>query len=229
MSPPRRRDPPKGVEPLTRGLTARPKPSKRQSGNHRPRHRRRNPSRRQLRRPHPHRRHRRRPSRHRRPDPSRWPNSRRTRSPTRWQVRRPHPRGRRRRRRSPTRWWRRIPLRRRKRRLNPQRRPGVGGVRGRCFCGAGAGVGGGVHDGEEVFELFGGREDLDVVQAVAPAADEGALELAQQFLGGFGAVLVDRVGPAAGDPGQEVGVVLRRPCTSGRAPSGPGPPRHRRA
>ena len=69
--------------------------------------------------------------------------------------------------------------------------------------------------------MFGGREDLDVVQAVAPAADEGALELAQQLLGGFGAVLVDRVGPAAGDPGQEVGVVLRRPCASGRAPSGP--------
>ena len=40
------------------------------------------------------------------------------------------------------------------------------------------------------------------------AADEGALELAQQLLGGFGAVLVQRVGPAAGDPGQEVGVVL---------------------
>ena len=97
---------------------------------------------------------------------------------------------------------------------------GVGGNRG-CFRGAGAGVGAGVHDGEEVFELFGGREDLDVVQAVAPAADEGALELTQQLLGGFGAVLVDRVGPAAGDPGQEVGVVLRRPCASGRAPSGP--------
>ena len=85
----------------------------------------------------------------------------------------------------------------------------LGGVRGRGGSGvAGAGVGGGVHDGQEVFELFGGREDLEVVQAVAPAADEGALELAQQLLGGLGAVLVQRVGPAAGDADEEVGVVL---------------------
>ena len=79
----------------------------------------------------------------------------------------------------------------------------------------GAGVGGGVHDGEEVFELVGGGEDFQVVQAVAGSADEGALELAEEFFGGFGAVLVEGVGPAAGDPGQEVGVVLGRGAGQG--------------
>ena len=79
----------------------------------------------------------------------------------------------------------------------------------------GAGVGGGVHDGEEVFELFGGREDLQVLESVAGFADEGALELAQEFLGGLGAVLVQRVGPAPGDPGQEVRVVLGRGAGQG--------------
>ncbi len=82
-----------------------------------------------------------------------------------------------------------------------------------------------------MFELFGGRVDLEVVQAVAAAADEGALELAQQFLGGLGAVLVQRVGPAAGDADEEVGVVLRgragqgvlHPSRGLRAAQGPDP------
>ena len=84
-----------------------------------------------------------------------------------------------------------------------------------CWRAGGAGVGGGVHDGEEVFELFGGREDLQVLESVAGFADEGALELAQEFLGGFGAVLVQRVGPAPGHPGQEVRVVLGRGAGQG--------------
>ena len=46
-----------------------------------------------------------------------------------------------------------------------------------------------------------------MVQAVALAPDEGALELAQQLLGGLGPVLVHRVRPAPRDPGQEIGVV----------------------
>ena len=83
-------------------------------------------------------------------------------------------------------------------------RPRAGARRGR----GGAGVGGGVHHGEEVFELFGGGEDFEVLQAVAGPAEERALELAEDLLGGFGAVLVDGVGPAPGDPGQEVRVVL---------------------
>ncbi|CAI3799887.1 hypothetical protein NKCBBBOE_02444 [Pseudarthrobacter sp. MM222] len=45
---------------------------------------------------------------------------------------------------------------------------------------------------------------------MAGFADEGALELAEQFLGGFGAVLVDCVGPAPGDADEEVGVVFGR-------------------
>ena len=73
-------------------------------------------------------------------------------------------------------------------------------------AGGGAGVGGGVHDGEEVFVLVGGGEDFEVVQAVAGFADEGALGVAEGFFTGFGAVGVDGVGPAAGDAGEEVGV-----------------------
>ena len=75
-------------------------------------------------------------------------------------------------------------------------------------CRLGAGVGGGVHDGEEVFVLVGGGEDFEVVEAAAGAAEEGALAVAEFFFGGFGAVLVDGVGPAVGDAGQEVVVVL---------------------
>ena len=80
---------------------------------------------------------------------------------------------------------------------------------------AGAGVGGGVHHGDQVFELVRGGEDFQVLQAVPGFAEEGALELAEQFLGGFGAVLVQRLGPAAADPGQEVGVVLGRGAGQG--------------
>jgi hypothetical protein len=70
----------------------------------------------------------------------------------------------------------------------------------------GAGVGGGVHDGGEVFILVGGGEDFQVVEAMAGFADERALGVAESFFGGFGAVGVEGVGPAAGDAGQEVGV-----------------------
>lgn len=42
-------------------------------------------------------------------------------------------------------------------------------------------VGGGVHHGQEVFELVGGREVFQVLQAVAWAAEERALELARDF------------------------------------------------
>ena len=70
-------------------------------------------------------------------------------------------------------------------------RAGVGF--GGWAAGLGAGVGGGVHDGEEVFVLVGGGEDFEVVQAAAGAAEEGALAVAEFFFGGFGAVLVDEV------------------------------------
>lgn len=76
--------------------------------------------------------------------------------------------------------------------------------------GLGAGVGGGVHDGQEVFVLVGGGEDFEVVESAAGAALEGALAVAEVFFGGFGAVLVDGVGPAVGDAGEEVVVVLGR-------------------
>ena len=66
-----------------------------------------------------------------------------------------------------------------------------------------------------MFELVRGGEDFQVLQAVPGFAEEGALELAEQFLGGFGAVLVQRLGPAAADPGQEVGVVLGRGAGQG--------------
>lgn len=78
------------------------------------------------------------------------------------------------------------------------------------FRGRGAGVGGGVHGGGEGFELFGGGEDFQVVQAVFGAADEGALDLAERGFGGFGAVLVDRLGPVPGDARDEVGVIVDR-------------------
>ena len=71
-----------------------------------------------------------------------------------------------------------------------------------------AGVGGGVHDGGEGFELFGGGEDFQVVQAAAGFADECSLAVAEFFLAGFGSVLVDGVDPAFGHPVHEVGVAL---------------------
>ena len=46
-------------------------------------------------------------------------------------------------------------------------------------------------------------------------ADEGALELAQQLLGGLGPVLVHRVRPAPRDPDQEVGIVPGRGARQG--------------
>ena len=66
-----------------------------------------------------------------------------------------------------------------------------------------------------MFELFGGREDLQVLESVAGFADEGALELAQEFFGGLGAVLVQRVGPGPGHAGEEVRVVLGRGAGQG--------------
>lgn len=96
--------------------------------------------------------------------------------------------------------------------------PGVGcrrRLRLRTFVrvrggGLGAGVGGGVHDGQEVFVLVGGGEDFEVVESAAGAALEGALAVAEVFFAGFGAVLVDGVGQAVGDAGEEVVVVLGR-------------------
>ena len=81
--------------------------------------------------------------------------------------------------------------------------------------GLGAGVGGGVHGGEEVFVLVGGGEDFQVVEAAAGSAGEGALAVAEFFFGGFGAVLVDGVGPAVGDAEQEVVVVLQGGAVQG--------------
>ena len=66
-----------------------------------------------------------------------------------------------------------------------------------------------------MFELFGGREDLQVLESVAGFADERALELAQEFLGGLGAVLVQRIGPAPGHPGQEIRIILGRGAGQG--------------
>ncbi len=54
--------------------------------------------------------------------------------------------------------------------------------------------------------MVGGGEDFEVMEAVAGFADEGALGVVEGFFGGFGAVGVDGVGPAAGDAGEEVGV-----------------------
>ena len=81
--------------------------------------------------------------------------------------------------------------------------------------GLGAGVGGGVHDGEEVFVLVGGGEDFEVVESAAGSAEEDALAVAEVFFGGFGAVLVDDVGPAVGDAGEEVVVVFDRGAGQG--------------
>jgi len=55
-----------------------------------------------------------------------------------------------------------------------------------------------------VFELIGGGEDFQVLETVPGSADERSLELAEEFFGGFGAVLVQAVDPAACDPGQEI-------------------------
>ncbi len=107
---------------------------------------------------------------------------------------------------------------------------------GRCCCVAvlggaypGAGVRGGVHDRQEGFALVRGREDFQVVESAAGRAEEHALAAAEFFLGRLRTVLVDRVGPAAGDPGEEVGVVFVLPCGSGRVPSGRWCPRWRGA
>ena len=59
-----------------------------------------------------------------------------------------------------------------------------------------------------MLELVRGREDFQVLQAVPGFAEKGALDPAEQFLGRLGAVLVQRLGPPAGDPSQEVGVVF---------------------
>ena len=58
--------------------------------------------------------------------------------------------------------------------------------------------------------MFGGGEDFQVVESVAAsAAEERALDVAEGFFGGFGAVLVDVVDPAFGHCGDEVGVGFR--------------------
>ncbi len=54
--------------------------------------------------------------------------------------------------------------------------------------------------------MVGGGEDFQAVEAVAGFADERALGVAEGFFGGFGAVGVEGVCPAAGDAGEEVGV-----------------------
>ncbi|MET3811033.1 hypothetical protein [Arthrobacter sp. UYEF3] len=69
-------------------------------------------------------------------------------------------------------------------------------------------------------ELLGGRDDLQVLQAVAGTAEECALELAQDILSRFVAVLVDRVQPEAGDPGLKVRIRLDGGAGSGRVPFG---------
>ncbi|MDR6559262.1 hypothetical protein J2809_003640 [Arthrobacter pascens] len=61
-----------------------------------------------------------------------------------------------------------------------------------------------------MFVLVGGGEDFEVVEAAAGAAEEGALAVAEFFFGWFGAVLVDGIGPAVGDAGEEVVVVFGR-------------------
>ena len=55
-----------------------------------------------------------------------------------------------------------------------------------------------------------GGEDFEVVEAVFGFAEEGALGVAEFFFGGFGAVRVQGIGPATGETGEEVGVVLFR-------------------
>ncbi|GAB2743021.1 hypothetical protein GCM10027038_46610 [Arthrobacter bambusae] len=66
-----------------------------------------------------------------------------------------------------------------------------------------------------MFVLFGGGVDLHVLQAVFGAAQERALVVAEGFFGGFRAVLVDRLDPAPGDPGQEIRIVLLRGAGQG--------------
>lgn len=74
--------------------------------------------------------------------------------------------------------------------------------------GADARVGSGVHDRQEVFVLVSRGEDFQVVQPAADGAQEGTLALAGFVVGRFGAILVDGVGPVAGDASQEIGVVF---------------------
>ena len=92
-----------------------------------------------------------------------------------------------------------------------------GGVLGTAVSSAcpGAGVGGGVHHGQEGFVLVRGGEDFDVLQSAAGLSQEHALAAAEFFLGRFGPVLVDRISPLPGDPGEEVGVVLGRGAGQG--------------
>ncbi|BCW70378.1 hypothetical protein NicSoilB8_14220 [Arthrobacter sp. NicSoilB8] len=52
-----------------------------------------------------------------------------------------------------------------------------------------------------MFELVCGGEDFQVVQAVPGFPDERALKPAECLFGGFGAVLVQGLDPAPGDPG----------------------------
>ncbi len=100
--------------------------------------------------------------------------------------------------------------------------PQVQGITGRSVRAAlaGAGVGGGVHHGQEGLALVRGREDFDVLQAAAGLAEEHALAAAEFFLGRFRPVLVDPLDPAPGDPGQEIGVVLG--CGAGQGVFHPG-------
>ncbi len=88
--------------------------------------------------------------------------------------------------------------------------PQVQGIIGRGVRAAvaGAGVGGGVHHGQEGFALVRGREDFDVLESAAGLAEEHTLAAAEFFLGRFGPVLVDPLDPAPGDPGQQIGITL---------------------
>ncbi|CAH0272341.1 hypothetical protein SRABI83_03683 [Arthrobacter sp. Bi83] len=63
--------------------------------------------------------------------------------------------------------------------------------------------------------MVGGGEDFQVVEAAAGPAREGALAVAEFFFAGFGAVLIDGVGPAVGDAEQEVVVVLQGGAVQG--------------
>lgn len=63
--------------------------------------------------------------------------------------------------------------------------------------------------------MFRGSEDFDVMQAVTWFAEEGALDVAEDFFAGFSAVGVDGLSPALDKPGEEVGV--GRSCGTGEA------------
>lgn len=72
-------------------------------------------------------------------------------------------------------------------------------------------VGGHVHGSGECLVLFSGREDFDVVQSVtASTPEEGTLDLSEDFLGGFGSVVVDYINPACSHFSDEVRVGLDR-------------------